>query len=47
APVPYRGKRNESSYLIHVLEKLAVIYKTSIEEIACITTANSREVFGV
>lgn len=47
APVPYRGKRNESSYLIHVLEKLATIYKTPVEEIAQITTANSREVFGV
>ena len=47
APVPYRGKRNESSYLIHVLEKLAGIYKTPVEEIAQITTANSREVFGV
>ena len=47
APVPYRGKRNESSYLIHVLEKLAAIYKRPIEDIANITTANSKEVFGV
>ena len=47
APVPYRGKRNESSYLIHVLEKLATIYKRPVVDIAQITTANSREVFGV
>ncbi len=47
APVPYRGKRNESSYLLHILEKMATIYNTSIEHIAEITTANSREVFGV
>jgi TatD DNase family protein len=47
APVPYRGKRNESSYLVEVLNKLAVIYKTGPEEIARITTENSREIFGI
>lgn len=46
APVPYRGKRNESSYLQYILEKLADIYKRPAEEIARITTENSREVFG-
>ena len=47
APVPYRGKRNESVYLINVVEKLAGIYKRSEEEIAEITTANSKTIFGI
>ena len=47
SPVPYRGKRNESSYIINVLEKLASIYNLSIEEIAEITTANSKAVFKI
>ncbi|MEO1009703.1 MAG: TatD family hydrolase [Bacteroidota bacterium] len=47
APVPYRGKRNESAYLINVLEKLSDVYGVSQEEIARITTENSREVFGI
>jgi len=47
APVPYRGKRNESSYILKVLEKLSSIYGLAMEEIAAITTANSKEVFGV
>jgi TatD DNase family protein len=47
APVPYRGKRNESSYTVLVAEKLAQIYNVSVEEIAAITTANSKQVFGI
>lgn len=47
APVPYRGKRNESTYIIKVLEKLSNIYGVSLEEIASVTTQNSKEVFGV
>ncbi|WP_228236943.1 TatD family hydrolase [Allomuricauda sp. M10] len=47
APVPYRGKRNESSYIVQVLEKLSYIYGMSMEEIAAITTENSKNVFGV
>ena len=47
APVPYRGKPNESSYLIHIAEKVAEIYKISIEEVAEVTTANSEKIFGV
>lgn len=47
APAPYRGKRNESSYIIKVLEKLSSIYGMPEEEIASITTANSKEIFGV
>jgi len=47
APVPFRRKRNESSYLVYVLEKMAGIYGTTPEGIAEITTANSKAVFGV
>ncbi len=47
APVPYRGKRNESSYVKLVAEKLSEIYQLPIEEIARITTENSREIFGI
>lgn len=47
APKPYRGKRNESSYIIKVLEKLSEIYNISEEKIAEITTANSKQIFGI
>ncbi|WP_299884995.1 TatD family hydrolase [uncultured Lacinutrix sp.] len=47
APKPYRGKRNESSYILKVLEKLSEIYSISEEKIADITTQNSKAVFGV
>jgi len=47
APVPFRGKRNESAYLINVLEKLSLIYGIDENEIALVTTENSKEVFGV
>lgn len=47
APKPYRGKRNESSYIRKVLEKLAEIYEVSEERIANITTENSKEIFGI
>lgn len=45
SPVPYRGKRNESSYILNVLEKLSDIYGVSKDEIAEITTQNSKAVF--
>jgi len=47
APVPFRGKPNESSYLIYIAQKLAEIYGVSVEEIANVTTENSKKVFGV
>ena len=46
-PVPYRGKRNESSYLVYVAEKVADLHQMSVEEVAKVTTANSKIVFGV
>jgi TatD DNase family protein len=47
APAPYRGKRNESSYVKLVASKLSELYGVSIEEIARITTENSKSVFGI
>ncbi|HEY6144279.1 MAG TPA: TatD family hydrolase [Flavobacterium sp.] len=47
APVPYRGKRNESSYLVNVVAKLAEIYNLPQEEIARVTTENSKAIFGI
>jgi TatD DNase family protein len=47
APVPYRGKRNESSYTKLIAEKLALIYHLTVEEIAQITTENSKAIFGI
>ncbi len=47
APVPFRGKRNESGYTRLVAEKLAQIYQLPVEEIARITTENSKAIFGI
>jgi len=47
SPVPYRGKRNESVYIIKVLEKLSDVYGISVEEIAEITTRNSKTIFKI
>ena len=47
APAPFRGKRNESAYIMKVLEKLSLIYGVSQEEIAAVTTENSKDIFGV
>lgn len=47
APAPHRGKRNESGYVMLVAQKLAEIYGLSIEEMAQITTENSKQVFGI
>ncbi len=46
-PVPYRGKRNESSYLIYVLEKLADISGKGADEIAEITTLNALNLYAI
>lgn len=47
SPVPFRGKPNESSYMIHVAEKLAEIKSCTLAEIAAQTTANSKNIFGI
>ena len=47
SPTPYRGKRNESSYIINVLNKLSELYNLQPQDIAKITTKNSIEVFKI
>jgi TatD DNase family protein len=47
APIPYRGKRNESSYIVNVVDKLASLYGLSSEEIAIKSTENSKAIFGI
>lgn len=45
-PVPFRGKRNESSYLKYIVEKVAEVKEIPIEEAAAITSANAKKIFG-
>jgi TatD DNase family protein len=47
SPTPYRGKRNESSYITNVVDKLVDIYGLSFKDISEITTQNSKDVFGI
>lgn len=47
APTPYRGKRNESAYIVNVLDKLSELYNIPSTEIAQITTENSKAIFKV
>jgi TatD DNase family protein len=47
APVPYRGKRNESSYLKQIISTLAEVYSTTPAEISAITTANALKLFKI
>ncbi len=44
-PVPFRGKRNESSYLVYVAQKLAEIKGIDVAEVASITTSNALKIF--
>ena len=46
-PVPFRGKRNESSYLKYVIDKLSAAKNVSIEDVAAVTTANAEKIFGI
>ena len=47
SPTPHRGKRNESSYLVHIIDKLADIYSIESAEIASVTTNNAKELFNL
>ncbi len=47
APTPFRGKRNDSSYLIYIVDKLSEIYGVENHEIASITTNNAKELFNL
>ena len=46
-PVPYRGKRNESSYLVHTAEKLADVHQVKLKEVERITTENALRLFNI
>lgn len=45
SPVPFRGKRNESSYLVHIAQKIAELKGVSVEEVDETTTANAKKIF--
>ena len=47
APVPYRGKRNESAYCVEVFKKLAELYQVTPQEVSIRTNMNVRRIFGV
>ena len=46
-PVPFRGKRNESSYLKYIAAKIADVKNTTLENVDTITTANAEKLFGL
>jgi len=46
-PVPFRGKRNESSYLVYIAQKIAELHQMTVGDIAKITTENARKLFGI
>ena len=45
-PVPFRGKRNETSYIKYVAEKIAEIKGIDFKEVEAVTTANAKKIFG-
>ena len=47
APVPYRGKRNESAYIVQVADKLSDIYELPVDKIKRITTENATKIFKI
>lgn len=46
-PVPHRGKRNESAYVLHVADKVAEIMNMPVEKVADITTKNASKLFNL
>lgn len=47
SPVPFRGKRNESSHLVEIAAKIAQIKEVAIEEVAETTSVNAERMFGI
>jgi TatD DNase family protein len=47
SPMPYRGKRNESAYIVNIAEKLAELKNTTVERVANVTTENSVTIYGI
>lgn len=46
-PVPHRGKRNESAYVLHIADKLAEVLNIPVAEVASITTSNACKLFNL
>jgi TatD DNase family protein len=46
-PIPHRGKRNESKFLLHVAEKVAEVKNCSLVEVARITSENAQQLFRI
>lgn len=46
APEPFRGKRNEPSYIKYVAQKIAEIKKITTQEVVAVTTANAKKIFS-
>jgi len=46
-PVPYRGKRNEISYIKYIAQKVAEVKNISIEDVATVTTVNAQSIFSI
>ena len=47
APIPYRGKTNEPSYIVHTVDKLSQIKKISKDKIISNTTKNFKKLFNI
>lgn len=47
APVPHRGKRNESRWMLYVAERLAEVYNCSVEQVIEVTTTNAKALFVI
>lgn len=47
SPMPYRGKRNESAHVIYVAQKLVELKNTTLQNVAEITTQNSKDIYGI
>lgn len=47
APMPYRGKRNESAYILNIAQKLAEVKEVTLEEVAKTTTKNAAQIFNI
>lgn len=47
APAPHRGKKNESSYLVYIAQKIADLHGVDVETIAMATTENAKRIFGI
>lgn len=47
APVPHRGKKNESSYLLYIAQKIADLHGTTLETVAAVTSENAGRIFAL